>query len=199
MRSGEARSTDGRVARILALGLVWGIGVVALVAQRVDRTPPRRAVPAVPAAPMASTPSLDCLLQAPAASIDIVGGTLGCDEAHDVRFRLTWADDRETTLAVPDRQLSLAVERDARRSFVASLAEAVHRPVPVGDGCTALRFVDLTWRCGAGAPLHARFSEANCDVQMGPVGLVSRALTHVVLESMPVEPQAPVQPAAQTR
>lgn len=193
MRSGETRSSDGRVARILALGLVWGIGVVALVVQRVDRTPPRRAVPAVAATPVAATPSLDCLLQAPTASIDIVGGMLGCDEAHEERFRLTWADDRETTLAVPDRQLSISIERDARRSFVASLAEAAHRPIPAGDGCTALRFVDLTWRCGAGAPLHARFSEGNCDLQRGPVGLVSEALTNVAFESGPAEPQAPAQ------
>src|SRR5699024_823405 len=124
-------------------------------------------------------------------SIDIVGGTLGCDEAHEGRFGLTWADDRDTTLALFGR--SYPVERDARRSFVASLAVAGHRPAPPAGSCTALRFVDLTWRCGAGAPLHAQFSEASCDVpggivQTGPVGLVDRALSHVVTESVPVVP-----------
>jgi len=132
MRSPETHSKDGRVARILALGLVWGIGVLALVVQRVEQSAPRRFT-----APLSTTkarpalpPSLDCLLQAPTASIDIVGGTLGCDEARESRFRLTWADDRDTSLALFDQKISYPVQRDARRSFVASLAEAVHRPVP---------------------------------------------------------------------
>jgi hypothetical protein len=194
MRSRETRSMDGRVARILALGLVWGMGVLALVVQRFDWAAPRRAAPPPPAtAPAPLPPSLDCLLQAPAASIDIVAGPLGCDEANESRFRLTWADDRETSLTMFEQKVSYPVERDTRRSFVASLAEAVHRPVPAAGACSAFRFVDLTWRCGAAAPLHARFSEAHCDVpggivQVGPVGLVSRAMNHVVGDSVPVYP-----------
>lgn len=180
---------DGRVARILALGLVWWIGVLALVVQRVDRAAPRRSVPPpAAAAPVALPPSLDCLLQAPTASIDIVGGVVGCEEAREERFRLTWNDDREATLALPGHKISLQVERGDRRLFVASLADAIHRPIPAGGACSAIRFVDLDWRCGAAAPMHARFSESYCGAsdrapEAGPVNLVGQALSRVVLKS----------------
>ena len=182
---------DGRAARILALGLVWGIGVLALVVQHVDRPAPRRsAPPPAPTAPAAVAPSLDCLLQAPAARIDIVGGVVGCEETREERFRLTWDDDRVATLALPDRQMSLPVARGDRRSFVASLADAIHRPVPAAGGCSAVRFVELDWRCGAGAPMHAQFSESYCGasdraLEAGPVNLVGQALRRVVLKSGP--------------
>jgi photosystem II stability/assembly factor-like uncharacterized protein len=104
---------------------------------------------------------LDCLATAAAGRLEMRGGKHGCDFSHETGARLEW-DGQCAALTLPESKASLPISDQARRAFVARLAAAVQRPNDGHDGCTTELSVDLTWRCGAAAPLQAGFSESDC-------------------------------------
>jgi len=166
----------GRVARILALGLIWGVGILAILVQRAAITRPVTARPtAVAPAAAAVAADVTCLTTAATGRLTVRVGKLGCFESEEATFRMAWTDGHATISldAWPERSLAPA----ERANVLRAIADAVQRSDDGRHGCTSSLDTRLEWICGTAPPGHVSFRESNCGrADGGPAHRVARAI-----------------------